>query len=130
MVLCISYIWLFSILIKLSGDVEENLGPKPNSCRSFSICQWNINSVSAHNFSEVFLLIAYISVHKFDVICISETFPNSDTAHDDDNLKIEGYNIACIVLQVLMGIKLYNYISLYRLPTQNPLIYLISLQII
>ena len=40
----------------------------------------------------VSLLRAYTSIHKFDVICISETFLNSDTAFDD-NLKIEGYNI-------------------------------------
>ena len=54
--------------------------------------QWNVNSVSVHNFSKVSLLRAYTSIHKFDVICISETFLNSDTAFDD-NLKIEGYNI-------------------------------------
>ena len=92
-VLYLRYIWLYSILVKLSGDVEGNLGPKPKPCQSFSICHWNVNSVSAHNFSKVSLLRAYISIHKFDVICISETFLNSDTAFDDDNLKIEGYNI-------------------------------------
>ena len=41
----------------------------------------------------VFLLGAYISIHKFELICISETFLNSDTAFDDDSSKIEGYNI-------------------------------------
>ena len=55
------------------------------------MCHWNVNIVSAHNFSKVSLLRAYISIHKFDVICISETFPNSDTAFADDNLKNEGY---------------------------------------
>ena len=92
-VLYLRYIWLYSILVKLSGDTEENPCPKPKPCQSFSICHWNVNSVSAHNFSKVSLLRAYISIHKFDVICISETFLNSDTAFDDDNLKIEGYNI-------------------------------------
>ena len=87
------YIWLYSILVKLSGDVEENPGPKPKPCQSFSCCHCNVNSVSAHNFSIVSLLRAYISIHKFDVICMSETFLNSDTACDDDNSKIEGYNI-------------------------------------
>ena len=93
MVLCIRYIWLFSILVKLSGDVEENPGPRPQSCQSLSIDHWNVNNVSVHNFCRVFLLRAYISSPKFDVICISETFLNSETALDDDNLKIEGYNI-------------------------------------
>ena len=48
---------------------------------------------SALNFSKVFFLRTYISIYKFNVICISETFINSDTAFDDDNLKIEGHNI-------------------------------------
>ena len=90
-VLYLRCIWLYSILLKLSGDVEENPDPKPKPCQNFSICRWNVNSVSAHNFSKVSLLRAYISIHKFDVICISETFFNSETAFDDDNLKIEGY---------------------------------------
>ena len=76
------YIWLYSILVKLSGDVEENPGLKPKPCQSFSGCHWNVNSVSAHNFNIVSLLRAYISIHKFDVICMSETFLNSDTACD------------------------------------------------
>ena len=65
------YIWLYSILIKRSGDAEENPGPKPKPCQSFSICHWNVNRVSAHNFNKVYLLRAYNSIHKFDVICIS-----------------------------------------------------------
>ena len=92
-VLYLRNIWLYSILIKLSGDVEENPCPKPKLWLSFSICHWNVNSVSAHNFYKVSLLRAYIFIHKFDLICISETFLNSNTAFDDDNLKIEGYNI-------------------------------------
>ena len=37
--------------------------------------------------------MAYISTHKFDAICISETYLDSDTSDDDDNLKIAGYNL-------------------------------------
>ena len=92
-VLYLRYVWLYSILVKLSGDVEENPGPKPKPCQSVSVCHWNVNSVSAHNFSRVSLLRAYVSIHEFEVICISETFLNSETAFDDDKLKIEGYNI-------------------------------------
>ena len=92
-VLCLRYIWRSSILVKLSDDVEENPGPKAKPCQSISICHWNVNSVSANNFSKVSPLRAYIFIHKFDVICLSETLLNSDTAFDGDNLKIEGYNI-------------------------------------
>ena len=107
-VLYLRYIWLYSILVKLSGDVEGNLGPKPKPCQSFSICHWNVNSVSAHNFSKVSLLRAYISIHKFDVICISETFLDSDTAFDDDNLKIEGY-----IVRSDHPLTLYEVVSVY-----------------
>ena len=87
------YVLRSSILVKLSDDVEENPGPKAKPCQSISICHWNVNSVSANNFSKVSPLRAYISIYKFDVICLSETLLNSDTAFDGDNLKIEGYNI-------------------------------------
>ena len=52
-----------------------------------------MNNISAHNYIKVSLLRAYISTHKFDVICISETYLDSDTSDDDDNLKIAGYNL-------------------------------------
>ena len=41
---------------------------------------------------KVSLLRVYISTDKFDVICISETYLDSDTSNDD-NLKIAGYNL-------------------------------------
>ena len=36
---------------------------------------------------------AYISLHNFDVIWISETYPDSITALDDENLAITVYNL-------------------------------------
>ena len=52
-----------------------------------------MNSISAHNYIKVSLLRAYISTHKFDVICISETYLDFDTTDDDHNLKIASYNL-------------------------------------
>ena len=43
---------------------------------------------------KISLLKAYITVHKFDIICLSETYLDSSTRPDDDNLEIEGYDIA------------------------------------
>ena len=88
-----NYFWLDDIVVKLSSDIEENPGPKPSSNQSFSICHWNLNSISAHNYIKVSLLRVYISTHKFDVICISETYLDSNTSDDDDNLKVAGYNL-------------------------------------
>ena len=50
LVMFMRYIWVYSITIKMSGDIEMNPGPKPSSCNKFSICHWNLNSISAHNF--------------------------------------------------------------------------------
>ena len=50
------HVWLYLILTKRSGDIEQNPGPKSDSCQSFSICHWNLNSISAHNFIKIFLL--------------------------------------------------------------------------
>ena len=44
-------------------------------------------------FTKVSLLSAYISVHKFDIICLSETCLNSKIPSDDENLEILGYNL-------------------------------------
>ena len=85
--------WFYSLFSLLSGDVELNPVPKRNSRNAFSICHWNLNSISAHNYAEVFLLKAYIVFHKFDIICISETYFDSSTPSDDNNLQLSGYTL-------------------------------------
>ena len=69
--LYIHYVWLYSLAIKLSGDIEENPGSKPNSCDRLSICYWNLNSIPALNFIKLFLLLPYICVNKTDITCLS-----------------------------------------------------------
>ena len=88
-----SLLWLYSLLILLSADVELNPGPKRASTSNISICHWNLNSISAHNYIKLFLVKAYIAIHKFDIICLSETYFDSSTSSDDDNLAISGYNL-------------------------------------
>ena len=85
--------WLYSLLILLSADVELNPGPKRVSNSNISICHWNLNSLSAHNYIKLSLLKAYIAIHKFDIICLWETYLDSITTSDDDNLAISGYNV-------------------------------------
>ena len=77
----------------LCGDVEENPGAEPTSNQIFSICHWNLNSVSAHNYIKLSLLRVYLSTHRFYVICLSETNLHSDTIHEKSNLEIVGYTL-------------------------------------
>ena len=44
-------------------------------------------------YTEVSLLPTYMSVHKFDIICLSETYLISRTSSDDDNLEVPRYKI-------------------------------------
>ena len=96
-VICIyllSVKWLHKIfLILLSDDVEINPGPRRNTYETFSICHRYLNCFLAYNYNKLFLLRAYIAVHKFDVIRLSETYLDSTVASDDENLEITGYNL-------------------------------------
>ena len=88
-VTCYLLYWLYILLIILSGDVELNPGPKRKAAQTLSVCHWNLNSICAHNFTKLSLLRAYVSVHKFDNICLSETY--LDSSIDDVSLEISGY---------------------------------------
>ena len=91
--LYVNHFLFFKIVLKLSGDVEENPGPKSSSSLSFSIGHWNLSSISVHKYIKLSLLRTHVSTHKFDVICISETYLNSDTSSVDENLEIGGYTL-------------------------------------
>ena len=71
---CICYIWVCSILITLSGDIEKNPGPKPSYCNKFPVCHWNLSRISAHNFIKISLLRAYFSTYNFDILCLSKIY--------------------------------------------------------
>ena len=54
-----------------SEDIEKNSGP--NSCHwSCSICYWNLNRISTHNFLKLFLWWTYMTVHNFDDIYVHQ----------------------------------------------------------
>ena len=40
------------IILQFHGNIEPNPGPKNLNTNSFSVCHWNLNSLSAHNFSK------------------------------------------------------------------------------
>ena len=72
-----SNIWYCKCLLQITGDIELNTSPKPNSCKSFSICHWNLNSITSQNFIKASLLTAYNSIRIFDIICLTPKFRNT-----------------------------------------------------
>ena len=44
-------------------------------------------------FTNVSLISLYISFRKFDIICLSETYPNSEIPFDNENFEIAGYKL-------------------------------------
>ena len=128
--------------------MELNLAPKRASTSNISICHWNLNSISPQNYTKLFLLKAYIAIHKFDLICLSETYLDSSTTSDEiseyklirsdhpSNNKRSGvcnyyknflslrvlsvyYLEECINFELNIGGKICNFISLYRSPSQT-----------
>ena len=77
----------------ISGDIETNPGPANLDNQNFSICHWNLNGITANNYIKMCLLEAYNAVHDFDVICLSETFLNSDYQKDEPLLNLQGYTM-------------------------------------
>ena len=75
------------ILLVLSGDIETNPSIDPGYSNSFSFCDWNLNSIAAHNFIKMSLLQTY------NAICLSEAFFDNSYHTDGDQLAIPGYNL-------------------------------------
>ena len=93
---------LYKLHISLSGDTEFNPGYKSNSCEKFSVRHLNLNSILAHNLS-FSLLNAYLSLHSFDIICLSETYLDSTPLSYDPNLEVQGYDL--ITADYLSSVK-------------------------
>ena len=81
------------IFLVLSGDIETNLGPDGGYSNSFSFWHWNLNSIAAHNFVKMSLLQAYNAIHRFDIICLCETYLDDSYHTDDDQLGFPGYKL-------------------------------------
>ena len=89
-IVCFCSLWSM-----LSGDAELNPVPLSNCKEYFWICQWNLTSISVHDYSKLFLLKAYIILHKFNIICLSETYLDSTAPTDADKLQFLWYPLIC-----------------------------------
>ena len=88
------YSLFYQILLLLHGDVETNPGPNKKH-KPFTSCHWNVISLTAHNMGILSSIAAYNTIHKYDVIWISETYLDSSVRTDDKDILIYGYNLIC-----------------------------------
>ena len=58
------YLLYHITLIRLSGDIELNPGPEPSFFKCFSVCHWNLNSITFHDFLKVKLLTVYVQCNS------------------------------------------------------------------
>ena len=121
-VLILNYlIKLFLNLLLTHGDIEADPGPRGKHSQYFSFCHWNLNSLSAHNYEKVPLLEAFNTLHKFDLICLSETYLDSSISIEEKSLIIDGYKLlradhpsdtkrggVCIYHKESMSVKVLN----------------------
>ena len=87
---------VFIYLILLCRDIEENPGPKTKPDGNLSVCHWNVYSIPSHNFQKIAVFESFVAMHKFDIICISETF--LDNNYEDNDLNLNGYSLLRAVL--------------------------------
>ena len=52
---------------------------------------WNLNGIATNNFVKISFIEAYNTIYNYDIICISETFLDSDHSGDDERLNLQGY---------------------------------------
>ena len=79
---------LIHLLLVCGGDIEINAGPTTK--KQISFCHWNLNGLTAQNFTKVSLLQALSVTHDYDIICLSETFLDSSISNDDERINIKG----------------------------------------
>ena len=85
------HFFLIAGLLLLCGDVESNPGPKDR--QKLSVIHWNLNSLSVHDYIKLSSLQAFNTLHKFDLICLSETFFDSSISSDNPSLALNGYRL-------------------------------------
>ena len=76
-----------------SWDIETNPGPVSSQTNSLSICHWNLNSIWVDNFTKLDQLVVFLSLYKYDIVCLSETFLDSSISSDYLRITLNGYNL-------------------------------------
>ena len=76
------FVCCMALTLFICGNVELNPASKNTQSYYFSLFHWNLKSLPAHAFSKLSLMEAYSTNHKFNMICLSETYLDSSDADD------------------------------------------------
>ena len=120
----VRHICFCSILIILSGDIKKNSRPKPSSRDKFYIYIYrcNLNSISVHNLIKIYLLHSITFVcFNFDILWLSETYLDSSTSRNDNNLTLPDYDLyradhpsnarcVCVCVRACVCVCVYMYV--------------------
>ena len=82
-----------ALILFICGDVELNSGPKNTKSYYLSLCQWNLNSLPAHDFSKLSLIEAYNTHHNFDMLCSPKSYLDFFYADDDTRLNLKDFTL-------------------------------------
>ena len=94
-----TYVILFIIILHIS-DIISAFWRYRNKSKSklrlleqFFLLSLELNSIDAHNFLKMSLLQVYNTKHRFDIICLTETYLDNSYHTDDDQVAFPGYNL-------------------------------------
>ena len=90
---------MFLVLL-MDGDIESNPGPKTKTKnpKFFSCCRWNVDRVLAHN--KLSMLEAYNIAHKYNLLCISESYLDSTVPLDDNSVYLNTLLVQTILIML------------------------------
>ena len=79
--------YLRILLLIKSGGIETNPGPKKKTVL-LKFFHWDLNEPAARDFNKLPLIKVYRATNKFDIVCLSETFPYSSMSNDYNRINI------------------------------------------
>ena len=71
------------IRTKSSGDIEQNPGPKPNSCHYLSLESLQYFGAQLYQ----------IAIHKYSCCMLIRKYVKASVTNDDDSLEVPGCNL-------------------------------------
>ena len=90
---CLVFLVFVVLMLSACVDIELNLSSKKrSSCYNISVCHWNLNSITTHNFAIIDLLQADYTVHQY-YMYLSEPHLDGSASSDNDNLSRNGYKL-------------------------------------